>query len=123
MSTKRGARAAPRSTSERTAVPNELSLDHVGLKMQLKHIASRTNLVMVVDQKVAARLVTAIDCASALSTDAINHERKLESLRQQLSTVQALVRGAAEAFDGTPTGQVLAGLDIQIHAVVKGGAR
>ncbi|RKH01478.1 hypothetical protein D7X74_37805 [Corallococcus sp. CA047B] len=57
------------------------------------------------------------------STELSSARAEVAILRQQMSTVRALLCGVAEAFDRTPTGQVMDGLLLQVEAVTKGGAR
>ncbi|MFP2898776.1 hypothetical protein [Corallococcus sp. 4LFB] len=127
MSTKRGARAAPRSTSSKTAregarlVLPAGYVDHAKLAEAVHDVCD----VHGVEGKSPGRdaMTRLFELQDAVVATEARNTTELKALRQQLATVQALVRGAAEAFDGTATGQVLAGLDIQVHAVVKGGAR
>ena len=125
MSTKRGARAAPRSTSSKatsTRVLDAASAERALHDVTLARVADflylnvpGLNLHQPLEKKLAdGALYLALERQQAADTE--------DALRRQLATMQALVRGAAEAFDGTPTGQVLDGLLLQMQAA-KGGAR
>ncbi|MBZ4371446.1 hypothetical protein [Corallococcus sp. AS-1-6] len=124
MSRKRGARSAPRSTSSTTATEG-VALVRAAFYDELARAAHDVCDALGVEAKSPGRdaMTRLLEAQDAVVTTEARNEAELKSLRQQLATVQALVRGAAEAFDGTPTGQVLDGLLLQMQAVTKGGAR
>ncbi|NBD11805.1 hypothetical protein [Corallococcus silvisoli] len=128
MPTKRGARAAPRSTrSELFAATDDLaSIPHPTLSAAYRGLESAVHDVCDVYGvppcmgSAPARLHT---LQGTLVANDARHESEKAALHAQFATVQSLVRGAAEAFDGTATGQVLDGLLLQMAAVTKGGAQ
>lgn len=126
MSTKRGARAAPRSTSSRDTGGRVGPGFVADVYSDLAHVAHETCDSFGLehparDEATPAERLEFLQ--AAIDDERVRHERELETLRRQLATMQALVRGVAEAFGGTPSGQVLDGLLLQLQAVTKGGAR
>jgi hypothetical protein len=162
MPTKRGARAAPRSTSSKI-VTESLNADAVESRQDLERVEETlcqgaSGPAVTAAGKIAQSAAFALHarydklsdvahetCDSfgldrpgrgeatpaerleflqaAIDDERSRHEREMKSLREQLSTVRALLRTLAEAFDRTPTGQVLDGLSLQVDAVAKGGVR